>query len=196
MKTVTTLPEGYGEILTVDLQKDKKLSLCINLAALVMMAVLGTGMHFWIPITTFFEFENGFWQAMLRPIILLVSYVAYILLHEAVHGVAMKLCGSKKVKYGFTGPYAYAGSEDYYGKRAYLFIALAPVVLWGIVLGVLCVLVPRDWFWVVWFVQIGNLSGAVGDFYVTFKFLRMPREILVQDSGVRMTVYVPHDEKE
>ena len=26
----------------------------------------------------------------------------------------MKLCGTKKIKYGFTGLYAFAGSDDYY----------------------------------------------------------------------------------
>ena len=101
----------------------------------------------------------------------------------------MKLCGTKKVKYGFTGLYAFAGSEDYYNKKAYIFIALAPVVLWGVVLAVINPFVPVEWFWIVYLVQIMNLSGAAGDLFVTIKFSRMPRDILVQDSGLGMTVF-------
>ena len=44
-------------------------------------------------------------------------------------------------------------------------------------------------FWCVYIVQITNISGAAGDMYVTGKFLRLPRDILVHDSGVSMTVY-------
>lgn len=145
MRATATLPEEYKEIFSVDLQKDKRMALRINLAALVIMAILGVGMHFLIPITTLFDFSGSFGRAMIRPLVLLTAYVTYILLHEAVHGIAMRICGSKKIKYGFTGMYAFAGSDDYYGKGAYIFIALAPVVLWGIVLGIFCVLVPTDW---------------------------------------------------
>ena len=101
----------------------------------------------------------------------------------------MKLCGTQKVKYGFKGSYAYAGSDDYYSKGAYIFIALAPVVLWGVVLLATNLFMPREWFWVVYFIQICNISGAAGDFFVTFKFSRMPSDILVKDYGVGMEVY-------
>ena len=192
MRVCEALPENYEQIFTVDLQKDKKMAVGINAAALVIMLIMGIGMNFLIPVSALFSYEGGeLWRMAVRVGVLLVSYVAYILLHEAVHGIAMRLCGTKRVKYGFTGMYAFAGSEDYYGKGAYIFIALAPVVLWGAVLCVLCALLPTAWFWVAWFIQIGNVSGAAGDFYVTLRFLRMPRHILVRDRGVSMTVYAP-----
>ena len=101
----------------------------------------------------------------------------------------MKLCGTKRVKYGYTGLYAFAGSEDYYDKAAYIFIALAPVVLWGVVLLVLQFFVPTSWFWVVYCVQLTNLSGAAGDYFVSIRFSRLPKDILVRDYGVGMNVY-------
>ena len=115
--------------------------------------------------------------------------ILYIILHEFVHGITMKLCGTKKVKYGFKGVYAFAGSEDYYDKKSYLTIALAPVVLWGILLTILSLVVPTQWFWVVYFIQISNISGAAGDMYVTARFSKLPDDILVKDYGVGMTVY-------
>lgn len=74
-------------------------------------------------------------------------------------------------------------------KKAYIFIALAPVVLWGIVLAVINAFVPEAWFWVVYLLQVINLSGAAGDLFVTVKFSRFPKDILVRDYGVGMTVY-------
>ena len=101
----------------------------------------------------------------------------------------MKICGTKKVKYGFTGLYAYAGSNDFYSKGAYIFIALAPVVLLGAVLLVVNFFVSVEWFWVVYFIQIINLSGASGDYFVTIKFLTLPKDVLITDYGVGMKVY-------
>ncbi len=189
MKTYNQLPEGYKEILSINLQKDKKLALIINLIGLIVMLAMGIPMHFYIPISTLFDFSRGFGAYCIRFVVMIISLVLYMVLHELVHGIAMKMCGTKKVKYGFTGMYAFAGSEDYYDKKSYIIIALAPIVVWGVVLTIINCLVPESWFWVVYFIQISNISGAAGDIYVTAKFRKLPNDILVQDSGVGMTVY-------
>ncbi len=189
MKAVSELPKGYKEFFSVNLQKDKKIAIIINATAIIIGVLMAVPMNFYIPITTLFDFSQGMKNYFAKFIVLIVSVIAYLILHEAVHGVAMKICGTKKVKYGFTGLYAYAGSDDFYDKKSYIFIALAPVVLWGIVLAVINCLVSENWFWVVYFIQIYNISGATGDIYVTAKFSKMPDDILVKDSGVGMTVY-------
>lgn len=189
MKAFENLPDGYNEIYTIDLQKNKKSALIVNLLAVVIAVLLVVPMHFAVPIFSMFSMEKGMKNYLLRFGVLIVLIVLYMVLHELVHGIAMKICGTKKVKYGFTGMYAFAGSKDYYDKKAYIFIALAPVVLWGIVLAVVTPLVTVEWFWVVYMIQITNLSGAAGDLFVTVKFSRLPSDILVQDYGVGMKVY-------
>ncbi len=189
MKSVNTLPEGYTELYSVNLQKDKKMMLLVNIVAIVIAIIMVVPACFAVPISALFSMENGFIDYIIRFASLALLTVLYMVLHELVHGIAMKICGTKKVKYGFTGMYAFAGSEDYYGKKAYIFIALAPVVLWGIVLAIVAPLVSAEWFWVVYFIQISNISGAAGDFFVTLKFSRFPKDILIKDSGVGMTVY-------
>ncbi|MBQ4644875.1 MAG: DUF3267 domain-containing protein [Clostridia bacterium] len=189
MKALNNLPINYREIFSVNLQTDKKIAVVLNVVSLLIGAVMAVPMHFYIPITTLFDFSQGFLVYFIRFAVLLLSMIVYLILHEAVHGVAMKICGTKKVKYGFTGLYAFAGSNDFYDKKSYIFIALAPVVLWGIVLLVMNLFVPENWFWVVYFIQIFNISGAAGDFYVTAKFSKMPDDILISDSGVGMKVY-------
>ena len=193
MHSLQELPHGYKEHLRIDLQKDKRLALLVNgiaLAITVVMLVVG---HFLlVPVTAFFEFDANMslGQAVLRPLIMMAGVIAYIVLHELTHGAVMKYYGAKRVRFGFTGLYAYAGSEhDYFDRHAYIPISLAPLLLWGIIFTVLMILVPRGWFWVVYFWQIANISGAAGDIYVTFLTAGMPRDILVQDTGVNMTYY-------
>ena len=189
MKVVETLPEGYSEFYSVDLQKNKKMSLLVNLLAVIIAVLLLVPMLFLVPISSLFVMDKGLGNYVLRFITLIVLTIAYMILHEITHGIAMKICGTKKVKYGFTGLYAFAGSNDYYSKKAYIFIALAPIVLWGLVIAIINPFVPLEWFWVVYFLQIINISGAAGDLFVTIKFSGFPKDILIRDYGVGMTVF-------
>ena len=188
------VPEDYRELFSIDLQKDKKLMLLVNLLALAIAAVLFVAGLLAVPISALFDLESGLGAYILRFAALVVGMIVYIFLHELVHGVFMRHFSGQKPHYGFTGIYAYAGSDACFDRRSYLVIALAPVVIWGLVLAVLAPLVPRSWFWVVYLIQIINLSGAAGDFYVTARFSRLPPDILVRDTGVSMTVFGPKEE--
>lgn len=191
MKSFESLPAGYSQIMEVNLQKNKKVAFMVNGAAVLVMVVMFVVANFFVPVSIVFDMvQNGeFLYVLLMLLVMLASSLAYMVLHELAHAVAMKAFGTKKVKFGYTGVYAFAGSNDYYTKGAYLIIALAPVVVWGVILAVLNAFVPLEWFWVVYFVQMSNISGAAGDFYVTFKFMKLPKDILVHDSGVDMKVY-------
>lgn len=191
MKSFESLPAGYSQIMEVNLQKNKKVAFMVNGAAVLVMVVMFVVANFFVPVSIVFDMvQNGeFLYVLLMLLVMLASSLAYMVLHELAHAVAMKAFGTKKVKFGYTGVYAFAGSNDYYTKGAYLIIALAPVVVWGVILAVINAFVPLEWFWVVYFVQMSNISGAAGDFYVTFKFMKLPKDILVHDSGVDMKVY-------
>ena len=189
MKAIGVLPEDYGEIYSLNLQKDKRTAIIVNLLALAIAAVMAVSMNFFVPVTSFFDMSGGIVRYFLRLAALIVLMVLYTVLHELVHGIAMKLCGTKRVKYGFTGLYAFAGREDYYDKKSYIFIALAPIVLWGTVLAAVNFFVPTEWFWIVYMIQLINISGAAGDLFAAVKFSRMPKNILIQDSGVSMRVF-------
>ena len=127
-------------------------------------------------------------RQLLHLAVCAVAILLYITLHELTHGAVMKACGAS-VRYGFRAAYAYAGSDAYFTRRAYIVIALAPVVLWGVLLGVLCAVLPAEWFWTVHLIQIVNLSGAAGDLYCAWRTLRSPRDTLVRDTGTAMTFY-------
>ena len=192
MNYALTLPENFREIADFDLQKNKKQMLWVNGISLVILLALMVPMMFVVPLNTMLSDLSD----MNMGLHLLIKFAAifgfmiiYMILHELVHGICMRAIAGVKPKYGFTGMYAFAACDAYFGKGAYILIALAPVVLWGIVLAVITPLVPVTWFWIVYFIQLMNLSGAAGDLYVTFCLLRMPKDVLIRDWGVAMKVY-------
>ncbi len=191
MHAIQQLPENYKIIREIDLQKDKKTALKVNglaLALTVITRALGFAIH---PLNIDIESDGDLKLFIIKCVILCVGYIVYIILHEFTHGMAMKHFGGKEVRYGFTGLYAFAGSlQDYFDRYSYLRIALAPVVIWGIIFLILNILIP-SWFWVIYFWQIGNISGAAGDIYVAILTSRMPESLRVKDTGVSMTMYLP-----
>ncbi len=199
MHVTQTLPEGYSRILRLDLQRDRKLAVRVNLIGLAIMAAMAVGFHFIVPIRLFLGDERSAGSVALHMAVLFGGYTAYIVLHELTHAAVMKAFGATKLRFGFTGLYAFAGSEeDWFDRTTYLPVALAPLTVWGLIFLALQLIVPEDWAWIVWFMQIGNVAGSVGDLYVSIRFSRLPREILVRDTGVSMDVYAPGrtDEKE
>lgn len=182
------LPQGYALARRVDLQKDRKLFWLVNglsLTIVVMMIPVGTLMG-----PAFAAWYRAFpWYGWIG---LAAGMIAYIVLHEAVHGVAIRLYSGRWGHFGFTGAYAYAGSKAYFAKKPYAVIALSPVVVWGVVCMLGCALCPAL-FWPFYIVQIINLSGAAGDYYVSYLLCRLPEDVLIQDDGVSMTFYTRHD---
>ncbi|MBE6585116.1 MAG: DUF3267 domain-containing protein [Ruminococcaceae bacterium] len=194
MRYALNLPENYREIEAIDLQNNKKQLLWVNGVAFVIMLAMVIPAAFLVPISTIWgrgEFQSitNTLMPLLKLGVTLAALVVYIILHELVHGICMKAIAKRKPTYGFTGLYAFTASDAYFGRAAYIFIALAPVVLWGVVLAVLLPFVPISWFWVVYFIQIQNISGAAGDIYVTCRLMKMPKDILVFDFGTAMKVY-------
>lgn len=185
------LPPGYVAVKTVDLQKDKKLALLVNgLAVLLLLLMFFAANHFQ-PLSAALRFYFQHWWLFF---VFAAAIVAYIVLHELVHGLFIRIFSGKKARYGFVGMYAFAGSDSYFDKRSYLIIALAPVVIWGLVLLALNLLLPREWFWFIYWLQIMNISGAAGDFYITWLMTRLPADVLTGDAGVSMIIYAKKDD--
>ena len=192
MKAYHSLPDGYREIFVMNLQEDKKTAAKINIGGMIAMIIVIAARHFIVPIKEFFNMESLI-TYFIRLGVLLAAYLVYMVLHELTHAAVMKAAGGGKVVFGFTGMYAFAGShEDYFDKSSYRCIALAPLVVWGIIFGILSAIVPVPWFWVIWFLQAGNIGGATGDVYVTARLWNEPASLLVRDTGVDMTVFDNH----
>lgn len=188
MKSYAMLPQGYAPYASIDLLHNKKqfwivngLSIALCVVMLIPPFLLGYSL-------LDFNGEESLPAYFLRVGAAIVGLLAYIALHELTHGAVMMACGAS-VRYGYKVAYAYAGSDAYFTRPTYVAIALAPVVVWGIVFAVLAACLPREWFPTVWLWQLVNIGGAAGDFYCTCRILRAPRDTLVQDTGTAMTFY-------
>lgn len=189
MENCKTLPSGYREIFKINLQKDKKTAVLINAMALVIMILMLIPAFLTADVSNVFSLFTKAYMPLVYCAVLIGGMILYMILHELVHGIFMKKFSGVKPKYGFTGLYAYAGSSAYFNRKCYIIIALAPVVIWGIVLAALQICLWGIWAWIIYFIQIANISGAAGDIYVTCKMSRMPENILVNDTGIEMTIY-------
>ncbi len=188
-----TLPQGYSFFDKIDLKNNKKQFWTVQGICLATIAVmLGIGWLIESPIkvlNSVYNAENNT-ESIIAVVVLIVGFVLYIFAHEAVHGLFMYAFCKTKINYGFVGWAAYAGSSAYYDKKHYIIIALAPVVVWGVVFAVLNIFFHSGiWFWVIWFLQIGNVSGACGDFFCVYKTARYPKDILVNDTGLEMQIF-------
>ncbi len=196
MKSCSVLPENYIQRTVIDLEKDKKAFWFVNILSLVIAALM-VAIGVWaVPLDLEPDADNFVLELLLPLIVLLAGIFAYIVLHEAVHGVFMYAFSRVRPRFGFKLVFAYAGSEAYFDKIRYIVIALAPVVFWGMVLLIIDLFCKGIWFWVFYIIQVCNVGGAAGDLYVTAKILRMPKDILIQDTGTQMTVFAPVQEKQ
>ncbi|MCI8497012.1 MAG: DUF3267 domain-containing protein [Clostridiales bacterium] len=194
------LPDGYVLYRELDLVKDRKLMLLANgLALLVMLVLAGVYLLLQVTLTGSVLFElphwgDSYWGIMgpflIFLIVLFGSTALYMVLHELVHGVFIKRYCGKSAKYGFNGLYAFAGRDDMlFYKGPYIIIALAPVILFGILFFFLLLFASGIWFTGVYFLQMMNLSGAAGDLYACWVLRKVGPDALINDSGTSMRIY-------
>ncbi len=183
---MTRLPEGYREVRRVDLMRNRKQALRVNFIALLFMGGMVALGFFICP--PFSEMEIGL-HTVLGILIMIAGIILYMALHEIIHGVFMKAFSGRKPHYGYTGFYAYAGSDALFRKNQYLIIAFAPVVILGLVLAVLTQAFYESAFWYLYIIQIVNVSGAAGDFYVGWLIAREDSDVMVRDAGTDMSFY-------
>jgi len=183
---MTTLPAGYREVRRIDLMRNRREALLVNLLALAIMgAAAALGFALCPP---FSKVEIGI-HTVLGAVLMLAGIVVYMVLHELIHGAFMKAFSGRKPRYGYTGLYAYAGSDALFGRTQYLVIAFAPVVILGAVLAVLTAAFYETAFWHLYIIQIVNLSGAAGDLYVGYLIARAQSDVMVRDAGTDMSLY-------
>lgn len=185
------LPEGYREVFSID-AKNKKTALIMSLAAFFITAALCVAS--WLIVRPYGYSPD---HLIARYLIFLIVLLAYIVLHELVHGLAYKLLTGQKLTFGMTLTVAFCGVPDIYVyRRTALISLLAPFTVFSVVFIVLALALrdPWDKFYagVLFAVHIG---GCVGDLYDTFLYLtrfRDPRT-LMRDTGPKQTFYVPED---
>ena len=184
------LPAGYREAMTIDAKSDKKLVLKMTLVSLAVLVVF-------LALAILWQGRRLLAEPMpLRlSLIFWIVLIAYIVLHELVHGAAYKLLTGQKLTFGLTLTVAFCGvPEIYVYRKASLIAVLAPFVVFTVLGVALLAVFPGAWARLFTMIFLGlHIGGCAGDLYNTWLYLtrfKDPRT-LTRDTGPVQTFYVP-----
>jgi hypothetical protein len=182
-------PPGYGA--PIRFQYPTVLLIVLNLAAVVLMgggiAALLARLH---------GLPNGFAITLsgIDLLIAVAAMLAIVVVHELIHALTAWGLGYR-ITFGFKwsllAPYV-AAFHQFIPRRHNLLIALAPlIVLTALLLPLLTA--SASWALIVAFMGlVVNTAGAVGDLYLTWRLLRLPRRTLLYDVSIdSMFIYLP-----
>jgi len=130
------------------------------------------------------------------PIVLGV-FVAFIMLHEAVHGVLFLVFGGKprfgvKLVGRFFPVAFYTTSRAPVSRNQYLLVALAPFLTLTPVFLAIGILANAEGIVVLAILAMAmNVSGSIGDLMMAWKIRRHGRETLYKDTSDGFNWYVP-----
>lgn len=186
--SVKSLPDNYKLECCINMEKNLKLTVGLNIGGLLLFIPFIIGIFFLLPKDEgAVSFTIGF-----SPLILFCVGILFVmLLHELVHGFFFKYYSKGKVKYGFKGIYAYAGCPDYYfRKNEFIIIGLAPFVILNFLMVLMLLFIKGSFFYVLYIIFTVHFVGCIGDLYVVIKLIKYKPETLIRDTGDKMEFYL------
>jgi len=179
------LPLNYQFDMKMDLKKDKKINIAVQgLFLLIVALMIGLAMGLNFPTKT-----N--WSTGVTVLVTVAMCAVYMIAHELIHGVFLRLFSGVKPKYFARFPFLCTGNEAYFNKRSFSIVALAPVIIWGVILLAMLALLPADYFLSIYIVTALNFAGAAGDYFQVFAISKLSPAALIQDNGKETKVFLP-----
>lgn len=124
----------------------------------------------------------------------IVLCILYIYLHELTHAAAILLIKGEKPEIKIRKLVASCGSPTIaFTKFQYLFVAGIPFAFYCLLLIPLCVLLPPIYFPIPFMPLVYNVFGSIGDMYMIYRVMRLPKKAVVIDSGTELTMYMPEN---
>jgi hypothetical protein len=192
-----TLPEGYFQKYEINLAKDKRLAILLNVLGFIIFVLTFVLLVFFIrwmrpgTLTSGYSLKVNF--STLWELLVLILLVAFNLaFHELIHGFFFWVFTRSKPVYALHLAYAYAAAPDWYiPVRQYWIIGLAPLVIID-AMGLLLILAaPLSWLLIIVFLVTLNTGGAVGDLFIISQLLRVTPDCIVRDTGDGVCFFEP-----
>ncbi len=200
MRATQSLPDGYQKLGTIDISRDQRLLLILNVFGFILMVAAGWLFFraiFWLRpsdsirgLLALLRIGNLLeWAVLIGAILGLTAL--HVILHEAIHGIFFWLFTHTRPRFAFRGAYAYAAAPDWFIPRnLFLVTTLAPLVLISLAGLLMIGSLPPGWLLPTWLVVTMNAGGAVGDILVAGWLLIQPKSCLAQDCGDAVTLFV------
>lgn len=167
-------------IKTIDFNNDKKISLS---SQLLFLAIAGLGIGI-ISILRLNENND------LKIVYIVLSCIIYIIFHELTHILFMKLFSKDKILFHFKIPYLAVGSEFYFNRIQFIVIALAPMVLFAIIIFVFFNILPKNYTFLLSVIMTLNFAGSSGDILQIIIISKIKKDIKIQDDGKCTKIYI------
>jgi len=178
------LPNAYVKTWEVDLLKNKKMAVLMNVGALIIPIIM---------IVIFLILSNWNFEidVFMTLLILILGLVSTTIIHELIHGLFFKLGTKEKLKFKLSLFFASASVPTaYFRKWHYLIVGLAPFVILDSILIVVCILLKNtEWLFGVYVLLSVHTGGCIGDFFISIKLIGEPKSVLIHDTGTGMTFY-------
>jgi len=169
------LPSDYQFHTNFDFNKDKKILYGLQIS---LFAILGLmiGLSYLLELPM-----KSSWSTVATILITVGMAGFYLIIHEFTHGAFYYFLSGVKPIYAVKLPYLATGSPVYFNKTSFMIIALAPVVVWGIILTLMLLFLPADFFKSIYIVLAINFAGSSGDIFLSYKLSKLPSKALFQD---------------
>lgn len=119
-----------------------------------------------------------------KYLIFFVVMLAWMVLHEIIHGVTYQLTGADKkdIVYGASleNSVFYCKCKEYINKKCIISSLLAPLVIIGIVTYILGIVISSAWLIVL---SIVNISGAAADIMMFLFFMKQKDDVQFRELG-------------
>lgn len=182
--SVTTPPDDYRIASTLDLKEDRRAAGTIRAGFAGAIAVMvGLAVVLDLPL-------NSPWNGSLVAVVTVASCVVYMVVHELTHGLLLWLLTGVRPSYAVRLPYLATGSQALLTKPVAIVVALAPLVLWGMLLLGLLPTLPAELFLTGYVVLALNLAASSGDVLQAWVISRLPQSALIRDDGRETAVYL------
>ncbi len=119
----------------------------------------------------------------------LLGCILYIILHEITHLIFMKIFSKEKINISIKFPTISVGSNAKYSKKQFSIIALAPVIILGIILILLILFSQKDYTFLWSILLTLNFAGSGGDFLQFLKISKYPTNTYFQDTSNETIVF-------
>jgi hypothetical protein len=188
------LPSDYSEVLHLN-AASKKLGIILNLIALVIMIIVValaiiplalSGVTVRVILSDY---------SSIASLLFIITMIAYIVLHELVHGAAYKALTHQKLTFGITLTCAFCGVPNIYTYRRTALISIcAPLVVFSMIFGattaILYFISPLYYIYSALMLGI-HLGGCSGDIYLllllSFKYKN--KDTLIRDTGPEQFIF-------
>jgi hypothetical protein len=191
MNTPTkTLPKGYVQSGEINLRKNKRLAITLNIVALFV----AVGSFFFLFSIALLSrpsvMINSGTVTVGGMAVLAGAVVLLFTIHELIHGFFFWVFTSSRPVFALRLFYAYAAAPDWYIPiRQFMIIALSPLVIISAVGMLFMLLVPESWVLSIVIILALNTGGSAGDLLVFTRLLKFSQATLANDAGDVVTFH-------